>query len=369
MRYFSTIEYLLDTMIETILCYKTHCKIIDQTLLPEEFKQIEITTAEAMFEAIQTLRVRGAPAIGIAGAMGVYLGLKDSESQNSEEFLAQLEKVGSYLASSRPTAVNLFWAIDRVKKVAEEKRNLDVTALKQILFEEVQNIWKEDDAMCRKIGEFGAKLLKDGSTILTHCNAGGLATSGYGTALAPVYVAAEQGKKVRVFADETRPLLQGARLTAWELAKNQIDVTLICDNTAASVMAKGWIDLVIVGADRIAVNGDFANKVGTYGVAILAKEHGIPFYVAAPYSTIDLNMKNGKSIVIEERNEEEVTQGFGKRTAPRGIKVYNPAFDVTPTKYVSGFITEKGIVKPPFLKNDSCSLDRALIGYKEEPTL
>jgi len=277
--------------------------------------------------------------------------LRNSRAEDFETFTEELEKICSYLGSSRPTAVNLFWALDRMKRTARENRTDDIDSLKTILLEEAHAIYKEDQNICRAIGRSGAKLLKDGQTVLTHCNAGALATVDYGTALAVIFAAVEQGKKISVFVDETRPLLQGARLTTWELMQAEIDVTLICDNMAAQVMAEGKIDIVITGADRIAANGDAANKIGTYGVALLARAHDLPFYIAAPKSTFDMNLKSGADIPIEQRSPEEVTEGFGKRTAPYEIKVYNPAFDVTPHELIAGFITEEGIITPPYEKN------------------
>jgi len=321
-------------------------RMIDQTLLPTEFKQIDIADVEAMWEAIKVLRVRGAPAIGVAAAFGTVVGIQGSQAADWGAFQADLTKATDYLATSRPTAVNLFWALDRMKRVAAENRSLAIPELKQRLLDEALAICEEDKATCRAIGRHGAELVKDGDGILTHCNAGGLATADYGTALAVMFAAHEQGKTIHAYADETRPLLQGARLTTWELMQAGIDVTLICDNMAAQVMREGRIDLVVVGADRIAANGDAANKIGTYGVAILAREHGIPFYVAAPASTFDLSLPTGEGIPIEQRGAEEVTEGFGRRTAPHGAKVYSPAFDVTPAAYIAGIITERGIIRP-----------------------
>lgn len=323
-------------------------KLIDQTLLPNEFKEVHCRTIEEVWEAIKVLRVRGAPAIGIAGALGAVLGIWDSKADNYSQFGSELKKATDYLATSRPTAVNLFWALDRIQATAEANRDKSIRQLKHILLDEAQSILDEDKEMCRAIGKNGSELIKEGDTILTHCNAGGLATADYGTALAVMFAAHEQGKSIKVFADETRPLLQGARLTTWELMRAGIDVTLICDNMAAQVMKEGKIDCVIVGADRIAANGDAANKIGTYGVAILAKEHKIPFYVAAPTSTIDMSLATGDLIPIEQRGAEEVTEKFGKRTAPEGVKVYSPAFDVTPARLIDGIITEKRIVKAPY---------------------
>ena len=332
----------------TIEWHDGKVRLIDQTLLPNELRYIECENVDEVWEAIKVLRVRGAPAIGIAGALGTVLGIWHSEAKSFSEFSEQLQKVTSYLAASRPTAVNLFWALDRMKAVAGANKDKDIQHLKGILLAEAQKIIDEDKAMCRSIGGNGAELIKDGDTILTHCNAGGLATADYGTALAVIFTAHEQEKQIKVFADETRPLLQGARLTAWELMQAGIDVTLICDNMAAQVMKEGRINCVIVGADRIAANGDTANKIGTYGVAVLAKEHKIPFYVAAPTSTLDLSLATGDIIPIEQRKAEEITEGFGKRTAPQGVKVYNPAFDVTPARLIDAIITEKGIIRPPY---------------------
>ena len=322
--------------------------LIDQTLLPNEFNQIYCDDVESVWEAIKSLRVRGAPAIGIAGALGAVLGIWKSEATNYPDFAAELKEVTDYLATSRPTAVNLFWALERIRQTAGKHRDLEVSQIKNVLLDEAQNIIDEDRARCRAIGQHGLDLIRNGDTILTHCNAGGLATSDYGTALAVMFSAHESGKNISVYADETRPLLQGARLTAWELMQAGIDVTLICDNMAAQVMKEGKIQSVIVGADRIAANGDTANKIGTYNVAILANAHDLPFYVAAPTSTLDLSLETGDLIPIEQRAAEEVTKGFGSRTAPEGVKVYSPAFDVTPAHLITAIITEKGIAHPPY---------------------
>lgn len=331
-----------------------HLEMLDQRLLPEEIVFLRLTTAEDVWDGIRALKVRGAPAIGISAAYGVYLGVRGygagGEAASPAGLVAETERVAAYLATSRPTAVNLFWALDRMKAKAHELAAAggDLAAMKLALLEEAKQIQAEDETTCRLIGEHALTLFESGMGVLTHCNAGGLATAKYGTALAPFYVALERGIALKVFADETRPVLQGARLTAFELQQAGVDVTLICDNMAAMVMAKGWVQAVIVGTDRVAANGDVANKIGTYGVAVLAKAHGIPFYVACPLSTIDLNTPTGAEIPIEERHEDEVTQGFGKRTAPKGVKVYNPAFDVTPHEYVTAIITEKGIVRAPY---------------------
>lgn len=326
-------------------------RMIDQTLLPTEFKQIYCDDIASVWEAIKSLRVRGAPAIGIAGALGAVLGTWDSTATTYDAFAAELKSATDYLATSRPTAVNLFWALDRINRTAAENSHLEIPALKARLLAEAQEIIEEDRAMCRAIGQHGMALLDENDTILTHCNAGGLATSDYGTALAVMFSAHEAGKNIHVFADETRPLLQGARLTTWELMQAGIDVTLICDNMAAQVMKEGKIQCVIVGADRIAANGDTANKIGTYNVAILAEAHGIPFYVAAPTSTLDFALKTGDEIPIEQRAAEEITEGFGKLTAPEGVKVYSPAFDVTPATLVTAIITEKGVARPPYTES------------------
>ncbi|SMQ78712.1 methylthioribose-1-phosphate isomerase [Bacillus sp. OV166] len=320
-------------------------KILDQTKIPNITEFLETTKIEDAWDAIKQLKVRGAPAIGIAAAYGLVLGIKDAPEDSFEDFYAHFKKQSDYLATSRPTAVNLFWALKRMNDRALKEKELPIHQIKEALEIEAHTIRNEDEEVCRTIGEHALNLLKDGMGVLTHCNAGGIATARYGTALSPLYLAKEKGWDIKVFADETRPLLQGARLTAWELMQAGIDVTLITDNMAAMVMQKGWVDAVIVGCDRVAANGDVANKIGTYGVALLAKAHNIPFYVAAPLSTIDLETKTGADIPIEERDASEITEGFGKRTAPEGVKVFNPAFDVTPNELVTAIITEKGILK------------------------
>lgn len=323
-------------------------KILDQTKIPNVTEFLEITKIEDAWDAIKQLKVRGAPAIGIAAAYGLLLGIKNAPESSFENFYPVFKKQSDYLATSRPTAVNLFWALKRMDDRVLRDKELSVSKLKEALENEAHLIRSEDEEVCRTIGEHALTLLKDGMGILTHCNAGGIATARYGTALAPLYLAKEKGWDIKVFADETRPLLQGARLTAWELMQSGIDVTLITDNMAAMVMQKGWVQAVIVGCDRVAANGDVANKIGTYGVALLAKAHNIPFYVAAPMSTIDLGTKTGADIPIEEREAAEITEGFGKRTAPEGVKVFNPAFDVTPHEYITAIITEKGILSGNF---------------------
>ncbi len=321
-------------------------RMIDQTLLPVELVEIELETVETVWEAIKSLRVRGAPAIGVAAAYGVVLGVRSTISADRAAFDQQLNQVVEYLATSRPTAVNLFWALDRMKARAVSQANLDPQVMSEQLLIEAQTIEREDREMCAAIGRHGADLLEDGQGVLTHCNAGGLATAGDGTALSVMFAAAAQGKTLNVFADETRPLLQGARLTAWELKQRNIPVTVICDSMAGWVMNQKKVSAVITGADRIAANGDVANKIGTYSVALLAKAHQIPFYVAAPSSTFDFAIQSGAEIPIEERNPEEITHGFGRQTAPTGINTYNPAFDVTPAELIAAIITERGVIQP-----------------------
>lgn len=323
-----------------------HLRLIDQTRLPTEFVRIDCRDVSSVWEAIRSLRVRGAPAIGIAAAFGAVLGGQNAGTGDVEEVRRGLLEASASLRTSRPTAVNLFWALDRIERTIAENRDLDGPSLLGRVLAEAQAIADEDRVMCRSIGRFGAELVGSGQGILTHCNAGGLATADYGTALAVIFAAHDSGKAVHVFADETRPLLQGARLTAWELQRRGVPVTLICDNMAAQVMKEGKVQVVIVGADRIAANGDTANKIGTYGVALMAKAHGIPFYVAAPSSTFDLSLADGSSIPIEQRDPREITQGFGRQTAPDGISVYNPAFDVTPAQLIDGIITEGGVIRP-----------------------
>ena len=325
--------------------------LLDQTLLPNEELFLELTSMEDIWEAIKMLRVRGAPAIGVAAGFAAYLAVLQSEADTAEGVYADFVKARDYLATSRPTAVNLFWALDRMTARIEKELDKSVAEIKAAMLEESEAILAEDQAMGKAIGEYGLTLLKPGMGLLTHCNAGGIATSGIGTALAPMYTGHDKGYDFKVFADETRPLLQGSRLTAWELDKAGVDVTVICDNMASIVMKQGKIDAVLVGTDRIAANGDVANKIGTSGVAILAKEYGIPFYVLGPTSTIDMATPTGDDIEIELRDPEEIGNGFGRRTAPESVKAFNPAFDVTDAKYVTAIITEKGIVKPPYSEN------------------
>lgn len=336
--------------VPTISWEKDAVRIIDQTKLPLKKQFLLISTKEEMWDAIKTLKIRGAPAIGIAAAFGIYLGIKDFRGNNRDGFLKTTDDVCRYIGSSRPTAVNLFWAIERIKRLVSDKEELSPGDLKTLVLGEANRMIEEDNEVCRSIGENGVSLINDGYSLLTHCNAGGLATAMYGTALAPIFKAKELGINVHVYVGETRPLLQGARITAWELLEADIPATLITDNMAAFVMYQKKVDMVIVGADRIAANGDTVNKIGTLGVALLAKNFGIPFYVAAPISTIDVKTATGDDIPIEHRDPLEVIKGFGKQTAPAGIQVYNPAFDVTPAQYIEGIITEKGIIKPPFRK-------------------
>lgn len=327
-------------------------ELIDQCRLPAQVSQLHCQTPEELFEAIQTLAVRGAPAIGVAAAYGVCISAQSiPQDSRLEQAIADIEKACEYLASSRPTAVNLFWALDRMQKTAREfvDQNPDqsVGSFRQCLLRQAHAICREDKAMCEAIGQNGEHLIPDGGAVLTHCNAGALATAGIGTALAPMYKAHRAAKKFRVYVDETRPLLQGARLTAWELIQTGIDAVLVCDNMAASLMQDSKIDAVITGADRIAANGDAANKIGTLGVSILAKHYSVPFYIAAPSSTFDLSIDSGDAIPIEQRSADEVRMFGQSKTAPENINVYNPAFDVTPADHIKGIITEKGLIEEP----------------------
>ncbi|EPY2306931.1 S-methyl-5-thioribose-1-phosphate isomerase [Clostridium sporogenes] len=325
--------------------------LLDQTILPNKIEYIEYDTVEGVYDSIKDMIVRGAPAIGVTAAYGLYFAAKVAPEDNFENFFKYLKEKSHYLDSSRPTAVNLSWALKVMESKALENKDKDVKEIKGILREEAKRIHEEDIEICRTIGENLITLLKDGVGILTHCNAGQLATSKYGTATSPMYLAKEKGWNFKVYSDETRPRLQGSTLTALELYEAGIDVTTITDNMAAMVMNQGKIDAVIVGCDRIAANGDTANKIGTMGVSIFAKYFGIPMYIAAPTPSIDINTKTGKDIPIEERNSEEVTCRFGVWTAPKGVKVYNPGFDVTPHENITAIVTEKGIVYPPFEEN------------------
>lgn len=328
--------------------------ILDQTLLPGREEYITLATAADIHDAICRLKVRGAPAIGVAAAYGIYVATRRIDTTSRDVFAHEFRQIKNYLAGARPTAVNLVAALDRMEQIFALNPEATVASLKELLYKEALVIRDDDARACRQIGENCLTLLRPGMGLLTHCNAGHLAVSELGTALAPIYLGEERGYGFRVFADETRPLLQGARLTAYELQRAGVDVTLICDNMASAVMQKGWIDAVVVGCDRIAANGDAANKIGTSGVAVLARHYGIPFYVLGPTSTIDLACPTGRSIVIEERSPAEVTDmWYAERMAPEGVKVYNPAFDVTPCELITAIITEKGIAYPPFETNEA----------------
>jgi methylthioribose-1-phosphate isomerase len=347
-RWITTDNKILDKYNDTTQILPGKLRLIDQTLLPEELVYLETDEIEVIFDSIKRLVVRGAPAIGCSAALGLASVAQHFNSTSKEQFLNDVKKAADRLAESRPTAVNLFWALNRCTTKLTETTETDIQKLKEALLHEALDILEEDIKMCKSIGQHGAPLIKDGMGLITHCNAGALATSDYGTALSPMYVANEQEKSFTVYSDETRPLLQGSRLTAWELNRAGVNVVTICDNMAAQVMKEGKIDLAIVGSDRIAANGDAANKIGTYGLAILAKYHNIPFYVAAPYSTIDMELCHGDLIPIEKRGEDEIKCGFGKRTAPAEVAFYNPAFDVTPNDLIAGIITERGILRPPY---------------------
>ena len=338
-----------------------YLELVDQRRLPGEFVHLECRDTKVLFDAIKTLAVRGAPAIGVSAAYGLVLALQEpGAGDNPEKALAELTKARKYLASSRPTAVNLFWALDRMRRKAEEfvaaQPEATVQALHEAVLAEANTIHTEDVDMCRQIGLHGERFIKEGAGILTHCNAGALATAGQGTALSPMFEAHKKGRKFNVYADETRPLLQGARLTAWELKQAGIEVAVICDNMAGWLMKQGKVDAVITGADRIAANGDAANKIGTYSVSILAREHGVPFYIAAPSSTFDLSLESGAEIPIEQRAAQEVTAFAGTQTAPAGVDVWNPAFDVTEARSITAIITERGVIENP----DAESISRCL---------
>ncbi|HWC72892.1 MAG TPA: S-methyl-5-thioribose-1-phosphate isomerase [Gemmatimonadales bacterium] len=322
-------------------------RIINQRALPDAEIMRDLESVEAVADAIRTLQVRGAPLIGIAAAMGLVAALRDHRTAPRDAFFARVTQCSELLANARPTAVNLRWALHRMAGVAQTTQG-DGAAIWERLHREATAIWEEDRAMCRKIGEHGLTILTDGANVLTHCNTGALATGGIGTALAPIYLAHEQGRRVHVYVDETRPLLQGSRLTAWELLHAGIPCTLITDATAATLMRQAKVDVVLVGADRICANGDFANKIGTYGLAVLARHHGVPFYCAAPWSTLDASLPDGDLIPIEQRAPAEITVLAGRAIAPAGVEALNPAFDVTPARYVNAFITDRGIVQPPF---------------------
>lgn len=339
------------TTIPTVAFDEDQCElvIIDQTKLPGETVFLHLHTLKDTYDAIKTLAVRGAPAIGVAAAVGIYAACERFENQEPEGFAKEFSEAKEYLASSRPTAVNLFWALERMEKVVTENAGLSLREIKKLLHDEALKILNEDIEVCRKLGEYGLSLIKDGDGILTHCNAGQLAAVKYGTALAPIYVGAEQGMKFKVYCDETRPLLQGARLSAFEMVSLGMDTTVLCDNMAATVMKKGLIHAVFVGCDRVAANGDAANKIGTVNVAILARHFNIPFYVFTPTSTIDLKCKSGEEIKIENRHPEEISElWYKKPMTPEGINIFNPAFDVTDADLITAFVTEYGIIRPPY---------------------
>ena len=335
-------------MVQTLQWTDSGVRFIDQTKLPTEEAYVTCKTYQQVADAIRNMVVRGAPAIGVAAAMGIALGIKNSKAETVGELKPEFDKICDAIGNTRPTAVNLFWAIRRMREKFEQLRVRPLPQLKQALIEEAQRMHAEDIAGNQAMGRHGATLMPASGGVLTHCNAGALATCGYGTALGVIRAAVEQGKKLHVYADETRPFLQGSRLTAWELMKDGIPTTVISDNMAGAMMKQGKIGAIVVGADRIAANGDVANKIGTYTLAVLAKEHGIPFYVAAPFSTVDLDTLDGNSIPIEQRNPREVTHIAGKQMVPDGTEVENPAFDVTPAKYVSAIVTEKGIARAPY---------------------
>ncbi len=330
-------------IIKTLSWEKDKLKIIDQTLLPEKEEYIELCTIEDVFDAIKTLKIRGAPALGIAASYGILLSVKKAKIKDKEMFFNILEKSSHYISGCRPTAYNLFYGVKRLNNIALKNRHLSPEKIIKKMEQECRKIFNEDIKSSISIARNGNTIIKSGMRILTHCNAGGLATSGIGTALAPIYLAAEKHKNIEVFVDETRPILQGARLTMWELKKAGINCTLICDNMAGFLMQQKRIDMVITGADRIAKNGDTANKIGTYSIAVLARFHRIPFYIAAPLSSFDFSIQSGNEIPVEQRNKEEITHIKGIRVAPEDVNVYNPAFDITPGRLISGFITEKGI--------------------------
>jgi methylthioribose-1-phosphate isomerase len=339
------------SLIKTLEWTDSGVRFIDQTKLPTEESYITCTSCDEVAGAIRNMVVRGAPAIGVAAAMGIALGVKNSEAESVAELEREFDRYCESIRATRPTAVNLFWAIRRMQAKFNAIRSHPLRHLKQALVEEAQRMYAEDIAANQAMGRFGATLMPATGGVLTHCNAGALATCGYGTALGVIRAAIEQGKKIQVYADETRPFLQGSRLTAWELVKDGIPTTVISDSMAGSMMRLGKIHATVVGADRIAANGDVANKIGTYSVAVLAKEHGVPFYVAAPFSTIDMDTPDGGKIPIEQRSMQEITHIAGKAIAPEGVAVENPAFDVTPAKYVTCIVTERGIARPPYAES------------------
>ena len=337
--------------IQTITWIKNSARIIDQTKLPTSFEYLCCRDIKTIWEAIRALRVRGAPALGVAAGFGVLLGVKNFTGDDRRKFDAYFYKTCDYIGTSRPTAVNLFNVLDLMRGVVRQNPRASVSEIKELLKKEALRVYEEDRAVCRRMGKHGASLVKDGMRLLTVCNAGALATVDYGTAEGVMYAAKEAGKKFSVYACETRPLLQGARLTAWELMREKIDVTLICDNMAATLMKQSKVDIIFTGADRIASNGDAANKIGTYMLAVLARHHKIPFYIVAPRSTFDFKITTGEQIPIEERNADEVREFRGVQAAPKNVKVFNPAFDVTPHALIAGIVTEYGIIRPPYVRN------------------
>jgi methylthioribose-1-phosphate isomerase len=349
-------------MIQTLEWTDKGVRFLDQTKLPTEESYVTATTYQQVADAIRTMVVRGAPAIGVAAGMGIALGVKNSKAETVGDLKKDFDQICSAIGETRPTAVNLFWAIRRMQEKFETLRVRPVPQIKQALIEEAQRMHAEDIAANQAMGRHGANLMPASGGVLTHCNAGALATAGYGTALGVIRAAVEQGKKIHVYADETRPFLQGSRLTAWELVKDGIPTTVISDNMAGAMMSYGKIGAVVVGADRIAANGDVANKIGTYTVAVLAKEHGIPFYVAAPISTVDLATPDGSGIPIENRNVKEVSHIAGKQMVPDGVEIENPAFDVTPAKYVTAIITERGIARAPYEDSLRKLAEEAVVG-------
>ena len=340
-----------DTAVQSIEWREDHVRILDQTYLPNREVYSDIRDVGRMWEAIKKLRIRGAPAIGIAAAYGFYLGIRELPENSFQSFWVEVERVADYLETARPTAVNLHWAVERLKTTIKAHKDKEISEIKDIVLETAKTIHDEDKRTCKKIGEIGVEIVPESARILTHCNTGSLATGQYGTALSVIFHAHEEGNDINVWVDETRPLLQGARLTSWELMNAEIPMKLITDSTAGSLMQRGEVDVVIVGTDRVAANGDTANKIGTYPLAVLANENDVPFYVAVPLSTIDMEVESGDEIPIEEREGDEIASFNGSQVAPKKVETYNPAFDITPHRYITGFITEKGIIEPPFEEN------------------
>ena len=341
----------IDTAVQSIEWREDHVRILDQTYLPGREVYSDIRDVGRIWEAIKKLRIRGAPAIGIAAAYGLYLGIKDLPENSFESFIVEVNRIAEYLEGARPTAVNLSWATDRIKSTIRAHKDKDISEIKEIVLQTAKTIHDEDKRICKKIGEHGVELVQKNAQVLTHCNTGSLATGQYGTALSIIFHAHDEGKKPFVWVDETRPLLQGSRLTAWELMNAEIPMKIITDSSAGLLMRRGEVDLIMVGADRIASNGDVANKIGTYPLAVLAQENEVPFYVAAPLSTIDMEMETGDEIPLEEREQEEILNYSDAQIAPKKAEAYNPAFDVTPHTYIDGIITEEGIMEPSFEKS------------------